>query len=189
MCAFTKCCCLFSIRTGLILFSVINIIYGIVLLVCGGSTNPEDLPSIVCLVSGCFLVLEALIVFIGAVTRHHIVLFVSLTTTTILLILLIVVGTLSFTMIGTKDCDLDIATFNGTNITKIATVSDSNAVNRTITQMENNEDQSSNLQIIASFFLIFAFIHGYTVCMMYSFYLVISNRNRGSNDIEMVPSF
>ena len=189
MCAFTKCCCLFSIRTGLILFSLINIIYGIVLLVYGGSTNLEDMPSIVCLVSGCFLVLEALIVLIGAITRHHIVLFVSLTTATIALILLIVVGTLSFTMIGTEDCDLDITTFNGTNITKIENFNASNAVKNTMIPIENNEHQSTNLQIIASFFLLFAFIHGYTVCMMYSFYLVISNANRGSNNVEMVPSF
>ena len=189
MCAFTKCCCLFSIRTGLILFSVFNTIYGIVLLICGGSTIREPMPSIICLVSGCFLVVEALIVLIGAITRHHIVLFVSLSTTTIVLILLIIVGTLSFTMIGTENCDLDIVTLNGTNITKIENVNTPSAVNNTIISKENSEDFSSNQQIIASFFLIFAFIHGYTVCMMYSFYLVISNANRGSNDVEMVPSF
>ena len=189
MCAFTKCCCLFTIRTGLIIFSVINIIYGIVLLVCGGYTIQEDVPSIVCLVTGSFLVVESLIVLIGAITRHHIVLFVSLSTTTIVLILLIIVGTLSFTMIGTENCDLDIVTLNGTNITKIENMNTPCAVNNTIISTENTEDSSGNQQIIASFFLIFAFIHGYTVCMMYSFYLVISNANRGSNVVEMVPSF
>ena len=189
MCAFTKCCCLFTIRTGLIIFSVINIIYGIVLLVCGGYTIQEDVPSIVCLVTGSFLVVESLIVLIGAITRHHIVLFVSLSTTTIVLILLIIVGTLSFTMIGTENCELDILTLNGTNITKIENVNTASALNNTIISTENTEDSSSNEQILASFFLVFAFIHGYTVCMMYSFYLVISNANRGSNDVEMVPSF
>ena len=188
MCAFEKCCCLLKVRTGLIIFSAIDLIYGVALLASGGSTFKNELPSIVCIVAGTFLLLEALIVFVGAITRHHIVLLVSLIITTIVFVLLIVVGTISLSAIG--KCGTDTAMLNGTYTTNTDSLNASTSANDETIDSENHENHEnmSNLPTLASFFLLFAFIHGYTICMMYSFYLVLSNTNRGTDSNEMVAS-
>ena len=190
MCAFEKCCCLLKVRTGLIIFSSLNLIYGVALLASGGSTFKNELPSIVCIVAGTFLVLEALIVFVGAITRHHIVLLVSLIITTIVLVLLIVVGILSLSAIGSKDCGMHAAVLNRTNITNTDINDASTIANSATIDSDYHEDHEnmSNLPTLASFFFLFAIIHGYTICMMYSYYLVLSNTNRGTDSNEMVAS-
>ena len=136
------------------------------------------------------LVLEALIVFVGAITRHHIVLLVSLITATIVLVLLIVVGTLSLSAIGSRDCGMHAAMLNRTNITDTDIINESTIADSATIDSDYHEDHEnmSNLPILASFFFLFAIIHGYTICMMYSFYLVLSNTNRGTDSNEMVAS-
>ena len=189
MCAFEKCCFLIKIRTGLILFSVFTAISGIVLIPCGGATFQGDLQSIVSIVTGTCLFLESIIVLMGAITRHHIVLLVSLVTTFLILLLLIIVGTVSFTMMGADHCQLCIKTLNSSNITENAIVEESILANNTTPSKEIQEDGNGNLVALASFFLVAALIHGYMLCIKYSFYLVLANSNRPANNIELVPTF
>ena len=99
-------------------------------------------------------------------------------------------GTLSLSAIGSRDCGMHAEMLNRTNITSTDIINSSTTADSAMIDSDYHEDHEnmSNLPTLASFFFMFAFIHGYTICMMYSFYLVLSNTNRGTDNNEMVAS-